>query len=245
MISPGEVQVHAARWRVAPEQIYRDHMISHILAALVDLEFGCWFYGGTALNRSYIPQGRLSEDIDIMVEDITVDIEALLGRQLLATLGATTWDLVSRRSWMHTYQVKTIDGAVKVQLVRFDRDDQRWGWEETEVELRYACLPESVRMRLPERDGFVAMKLGAYTDRWAPRDLLDLANLARIGAITPAAIARYREVTGRGPVLADFERVQQPTREQWEAELSHQVADPGSPDVAATQVLEVLGAALR
>ena len=157
MITPGEVQAHARRWRVAPEQIHRDHLISHVLASLAGVDIDYWFFGGTALNRSHVTYGRLSEDIDIMVEDVTVDVEDLLARRLLPTLGATTWELVSRRSWMYTHQITTMDGAIKLQVVRFDREDQRWGWEEAAVELRYDCLPGAVMMRIPELDGFVAM----------------------------------------------------------------------------------------
>lgn len=81
MITPAEVQRHAARWQVAPEQIRKDHLISHILSAISGSGLECWFYGGTALNRSHIAGGRLSEDVDLMVEDVTVDIASLLHRR--------------------------------------------------------------------------------------------------------------------------------------------------------------------
>lgn len=226
MITPAEVQHHAARWQVAPEQIQKDHLISHILSAISDSGLECWFYGGTALNRSHIAGGRLSEDIDLMVEEVTMDMAALLHRRLLRTVGETTWDLFSRRRWMYTYRVATNDAAIKVQLVRFDRDGRYWGWEDRSVELRYDCLPGNINMRLPELTAFVAMKFSAYTDRWAPRDLLDLSNLAAMGAITPAAVDRLRHATGRGLALADFERVRRPTFELWETELSRSACRP-------------------
>jgi predicted nucleotidyltransferase component of viral defense system len=245
MIGPAEVSEHAAQWQVAPAQIHKDHLISHLLAAIADSRLDYWFYGGTALNRSHVRGRRLSEDIDLMVEDVATDIAAPLRRRLLRGVGDTTWDLFSRRTWMYSYRVVTVDAAITVQLVRFDQSDHRWGWEERPVELRYSCLPEVVPMRLPQSEGFVAMKLGAYVDRWAPRDLLDLANLAGVGAINPGALARYRQVTGRSVVLADFDAVRRPTRDLWRTELAHQVEDPGSPEEAADTVRQALVEALQ
>ena len=46
-------------------QVRRDHAISHILTALQDIHSEMIFFGGTALARTYLTQGRLSEDIDV------------------------------------------------------------------------------------------------------------------------------------------------------------------------------------
>ncbi len=245
MITPDEVAGQAGRWGVAPSQIEKDHMISHLLAAIAETGFPCRFYGGTALNRSHVAGGRLSEDIDLMVDDISVDVGAVLRRPLLRHVGDTTWELRSRRTWMRTYDVTALGTSVQLQLVRFDRDDRRWGWEQRPVELRYSCLPDHVVMNLPVRDGFVAMKLNAYTERWAPRDLMDLANLAGRGAITARAVARYRHATGRGVSLDDFASVRRPTRAEWNTELGHQMAEPGEPEEAVQIVHDALASAAR
>jgi len=55
------------RFGVAEQQVRRDHVISHILAALsrhhrTDLIF----FGGTALSRTYLLDERLSEDVDLI-----------------------------------------------------------------------------------------------------------------------------------------------------------------------------------
>lgn len=75
--------------------------------------------------------------------------------------------------------------------------------------------------------------------------LMDLANLARRGAITPQALARYRYVTGRSRSLHDFTSVREPTRAEWELELAHQLAEPGKAEAAAHVVHEALSSALR
>ncbi len=55
----------AERFGVAPEQVERDHLISHLLAFLSqNIHDRIQFIGGTALARTHLPDGRLSEDID-------------------------------------------------------------------------------------------------------------------------------------------------------------------------------------
>jgi predicted nucleotidyltransferase component of viral defense system len=62
-----EAAAVAAAFGVAPEQVRRDHLISHILGALSqDHREELIFFGGTALARSYLPASRLSEDIDLI-----------------------------------------------------------------------------------------------------------------------------------------------------------------------------------
>lgn len=52
----------AARFGVPPEQVERDHLISHLLAALSDrFADRLHFIGGTALARTHLPNGRLAE----------------------------------------------------------------------------------------------------------------------------------------------------------------------------------------
>ena len=77
----------AEQFGVAYEQVRRDHLISLALAALAPLRDRLVFFGGTALARSYLPAGRLSEDIDLLA----------VGAQLFAEHGPT---LAPPRPWM-------------------------------------------------------------------------------------------------------------------------------------------------
>ncbi|MGI8878923.1 MAG: nucleotidyl transferase AbiEii/AbiGii toxin family protein [Jatrophihabitans sp.] len=56
----------AQQFGVALEQVHRDHLISSILAALQAHADELIFFGGTALARTCLPSGRLSEDIDLI-----------------------------------------------------------------------------------------------------------------------------------------------------------------------------------
>ena len=61
----------AQQFGVAPEQVERDHLISHLLAFLSkNFSDRIQFIGGTALARTHLPHGRLSEDIDLIAIDV-------------------------------------------------------------------------------------------------------------------------------------------------------------------------------
>jgi hypothetical protein len=91
-----EARAVADTFGVAIEQVRRDHLISHILAAL-SASHGkeLIFFGGTALARTYLPTGRLSEDIDLIARgarrDTAVAIEQTLDRTLRRAHGRITW----------------------------------------------------------------------------------------------------------------------------------------------------------
>lgn len=58
----------ADRFGADMEQVRRDHLISHLLAAIaahVSTDDGV-FFGGTALSRTFLTDARLSEDVDLI-----------------------------------------------------------------------------------------------------------------------------------------------------------------------------------
>lgn len=67
MLDLDEADAVAEQFGVAHAQVQRDHLISHVLAALsAQVREQVVFFGGTALSRTYVPDGRLSEDIDLL-----------------------------------------------------------------------------------------------------------------------------------------------------------------------------------
>jgi hypothetical protein len=87
----------AQHFSVAPEQVERDHLISHLLAFLSkNFSDRIQFIGGTALARTHLPDGRLSEDIDLIAIDdrkaVAADLDAALPRALARTHGRLTLD---------------------------------------------------------------------------------------------------------------------------------------------------------
>lgn len=71
------------------------------------------------------------------------------------------------------------------------------------VQLRYSdLLPDSVAIKVPTPSGFAAMKLLAWFDRHAPRDLYDLAALADASHIHRDAVDLVRSLAGYQPMSA-------------------------------------------
>ena len=93
----GELEAVAAKFGVDAEQVRRDHFISHVLAVLAahvptdDVVFS----RGTALSRTYLTDGRLSEDIDLIAlaprGEVAERIERTVPLNLRRTFGRVSW----------------------------------------------------------------------------------------------------------------------------------------------------------
>jgi hypothetical protein len=118
MITLAEVERVAAQRGLGPAQIRRDHAISHVLVAIAAANLDVGFFGGTALHRTRLSGIRASEDIDLRVHDVTVDLEVSLRRYLLQELGDHAWDQISLRSGLRTLLLNADDVTVQVQLVK-------------------------------------------------------------------------------------------------------------------------------
>lgn len=94
---PGALDEHEMRriadlFGVGEAQVRRDHVISHMLAALSALgPDELVFFGGTALSRTHLPALRLSEGIDLIAlaprADVAATVERTISRALRRSLG--------------------------------------------------------------------------------------------------------------------------------------------------------------
>src|SRR5215510_1783978 len=104
MLDPRDLRQVVATFRVAEDQVRRDHLIGHGLAALARMDIaGLTFIGGTALSWTHLPDGRLSEDIDLMTRDRRAAAEPVdreLPRQRDSSL--LTVQSCGSSSWMST-----------------------------------------------------------------------------------------------------------------------------------------------
>lgn len=226
MLSPEDRAAVAERFGADDAQIERDHLISHLLVGLAELVGDTVvFFGGTALSRTHLSAGRLSEDIDLHTS---------ADRQAVAEELTTRWPLTVRREYprlrwqpglaevrdVEPARVVAEDGAaVRVQLLKADTTNLRWPTERRTIEHRYSDVP-TTELTVPTLPAFVAMKAAAWRDRHAARDLFDLAALGGRGLINEEAVALLRDVTGTSLVSADLERV--PRDLQWKEQLAHQ-----------------------
>lgn len=217
----------AAQFGVAPEQVERDHLISHVLAVLSDqFRDRLHFIGGTALARTHVPNGRLSEDIDLIARggraEMAEEIDVLMPRALGRSVGRLAWSprLAEVRDTEAAF-LRTVGGlSVKIQLLS-SRNRVLWPTEIQTIQQRYRDVPPA-SLAVPTRGAFAAGKTATWHDRRAARDLWDLWALAGIGAINAESARLYERYgpTNRPPSGHLFDR---PLDEaEWVSQLAGQ-----------------------
>ncbi len=247
MIDDNEVLEYAERFGVPADQIKHDHLVSHILAALAAEEPAeLVFFGGTALCRTWLPELRLSEDIDLLVDstDLSKRLRHSISVGLRREFPNTEWLNAGSKHDVETWNLVAGDLTVKVQFAPW-----RFRWRHTietattKVQLRYSDLPESVRLTVPTSTGFAAMKLLAWFDRAAPRDIYDLAALAEADMIDAPALRSVQTIAGYTPKAAMITNVaMRRVRTDWGTELGHQIGNPKSLDECIELVRDALKA---
>jgi predicted nucleotidyltransferase component of viral defense system len=217
----------AQHFGVAPEQVERDHLISHVLGFL-SRDFGdrIHFIGGTALARTHLPDGRLSEDIDLIAiadrKGVATDLDAALPRSLARTHGRLTLDAeLSRSPDTRPVILRTTAGlSVRLQLLSA-RDRIVWPTERRALVQRYADAP-SAELLVPTLPAFAASKTSTWADRHAARDLWDLWALSGTGAIDSAAVELFCRYGPTNQPPADHMFTTAPTESEWRAQLAGQ-----------------------
>ncbi|MBB5912980.1 hypothetical protein BJY24_001847 [Nocardia transvalensis] len=217
----------AMQFGVSPEQVERDHLISHLLAA-ISRGFGdrLHFIGGTALARTHLVSGRLSEDVDLVALDnrsvLAAELDAALPRSVARSYGRLEWaPSLSNVSDAGAANLRSASGvSVTIQLLSA-RGRMAWPTELRRLQQRYSDVP-SAELLVPTLPAFVAGKTATWHDRRASRDLWDLWALSGIGAIDNAAGALYRKngPTGRLPGSQLFDHA--PGEDDWHTQLAGQ-----------------------
>jgi predicted nucleotidyltransferase component of viral defense system len=253
MLELDDLAETSSAFGVAEDQVRRDHLISHILVALVELKAPVVFFGGTALARTHLADpfdgARLSEDIDLHTgqrQAVAQLLEAKLPRALRREFPGAEWDVPLSSVRDKDSAIFAVEGmALRIQLLDTNRypDYERYPTELREVALRYHDLTESVPMRTPTRAGFAGMKTAAWDDRHAERDLYDLAGLARIGALDTESAELFEHATGRTVQPHMFSRLPNHGFD-WDGQLSHQCSSPPPALACLNQVRAAYGGAL-
>ena len=246
-LDPQAAALIARQFGVAFEQVRRDHLISLTLAALKPLSHQLVFFGGTALARSYLPQGRMSEDIDLIAVgprgDVADALVRAVNRGLRPTHGIPQWSrpLTEVRE-VEPVTISTDDGiSVRIQLLG-PVGYPPWPTAPTRVFQRYVDAPP-VTLLMPTRAAFAAWKTVAWIDRHAARDLWDLWAMAGVGAIDAEAGRLFVE---HGPTLAppkSWMFTTAPTAEQWREQLASQTILTVTAEQALTAVRAAWAAA--
>ena len=117
----GEIE---AAFGVDSEQVVRDHIISHALAAISSVGTDdVIFFGGTALARTHLIGLRLSEDIDLIARGdrstIADKVEDALARRRRRSFGAVTYTTcgasLSRATSMRAHP-RSSGGGVRTRM---------------------------------------------------------------------------------------------------------------------------------
>ncbi|MEZ5230911.1 MAG: nucleotidyl transferase AbiEii/AbiGii toxin family protein [Acidimicrobiales bacterium] len=148
MIDRTEIEAVAGRFGAPDTQIIRDHLISHVLAAIAD-----WpdrdrvtFFGGTALCRTWLPDLRLSEDIDLLLGSPTDGdgLRAHITRRLRREFPNLTWTGLGSQHQVETWALAADDLEVKGSSPG-GRNGRRFPVAIEPVQLRYSDLfPRSI-----------------------------------------------------------------------------------------------------
>jgi predicted nucleotidyltransferase component of viral defense system len=244
VLDPQAARVVAHMFGADDEQVARDHLLSHLLAALSQAASEqVVFFGGTALGRAYLVSGRLSEDLDLIAvrdrHDVASKLELQLVRGLRREYPGLRWarTLTEVKDTQAAVLVAPADLVVRIQLLSADGLAD-WPTKVRNLEQRYSDAPPA-RLRVPTLPAFAAMKTAAWGERHAARDLYDLWALAGEGALNDEAAQLYARFGPTGSVPSSQIFSDAPSETSWHRELANQTRLT----ITAAQALEDVRAA--
>lgn len=229
----------AAQFGVGHQQVERDHLVSHLLA-FVGRSFSerVHFIGGTALARTHLPEGRLSEDIDLIAigsrKEIATEFDAAIPRALARTHGRLTLEPPLGDTADVLPAVIRSPGGLRVRIQLLSaRGRTLWPTERRTLVQRYHDAP-AAQLLVPTRAAFSGSKTATWADRHAARDLWDLWALSRIDAIDSAASELYCRYGPTNQPPLDYLFTAAPSETEWQAQLGGQtrltITAPGALD---------------
>lgn len=243
MLHSAEAAAVAEKFGVPDEQVHRDHLLSHLLAVLGrDLPDAVVFFGGTALARTHLPFGRLSEDLDLLAvprrADVVADVERVLATGVRREYGRLTWDPpLSTVRDVDPAVLRTRDGlTVRIQLLD-PANRPAWPTERRALIQRYTDASQAT-LTVPTLSAFAASKTAAWHDRHAPRDLYDLWGLTGLGALDAAAASVFTQHGPTGYPPRRWMFTNPPAAADWTAQLGGQTRIAIGPLDALTLVRE-------
>lgn len=223
-------------------QVERDHLISRALAAIsADLGDQVKLYGGTALARSFLPHGRLSEDIDLIAvgprKGVAEALARSFTRRLARDFGRPEFQPTMGRSRGAEPVTVVFPSGPRIQLQLVPAGYYpAWPFEWRDLVQRYDDA-DPARLLVPSLEAFVAWKTVAFMDRRAPRDLWDLAALARLQPFTAGAADLFARFGPFRSTPSTTTLPAAPSETVWQRDLAHQMRLSISAATARSEVV--------
>lgn len=146
MLDEDEAVFFANKFGVAESQVRRDYIISHALGALAaSVGDDVVFFGGTALTRTYLPDLRLAEDIDLIAKGdrsaTAAAIQRAIVKNLRRTVGIPEFTPALTDTRHPEPAVMAIDETrIQIQLLS-QTGYPAWPSEMRRIEQRYSDAP--------------------------------------------------------------------------------------------------------
>jgi len=239
MLDPREASTVQQLFGTSFLQVQKDHAISHVLSVLPNFNTDLVFYGGTGLARTFLNLGRLSEDIDLFTSNRIALLHELdaIPELIIQEFPEAYWSTKPTQTIDPEKALLICEQGVQIE-VQAIATQLRW-WQQIPVEIiqihqRYSdVLPTS--LKVPTLDGFSAMKLVAWFDRGASRDLFDLEGLTHVKPVSEVTKNLVAELLGlkltRGMLDRRINGV-------WQDDLAHQTKLEKTEEECLTRVLE-------
>lgn len=223
-------------------QVSRDHAISHVLAGLQQINTEFVFFGGTALSRTFLTTGRLSEDIDLYSPDRRALCRELddLPKLVKEEFPRAVWNIMPSQTVDPRSSLLICEASIQIKVQVVDSRSRDWQLIPTkmiDIHQRYSDVPNT-QIIVPTFDGFVAMKVLAWFDRGAPRDLFDLEGLSRLGAVSTVVGDLVEKLRG---FRLTKQMLNRKVSGLWQEELTHQTRLTVSEEECLSRVLDWWG----
>lgn len=176
-----ELKIISGREGFSMPIIEKDYLVTYLLFLLKDIK-GIYFKGGTAINKIFLKNKRLSEDIDFT---ITRDIE-ILKKEIKEKLKGTIFDNISKgkevegfgRLIVH-YKLFHEDGTIFIDLNK--REKIILEPEKYKIIHFYNDKFQDFEVNCIRKEELFAEKMRATIERYKPRDYIDMYNLIKEG----------------------------------------------------------------
>lgn len=239
MLDPHEASTVQQLFGTSISQVQKDHAISHVLSVLPNFKTDLVFYGGTGLARTFLKLGRLSEDIDLFTSNRVALLHELdaIPELIIQEFPEAYWSTKPSQTVDPGKALLVCERGVQIEVQAIST--QLRGWQQIPVETmhihqRYSDVPLT-KLKVPTLDGFSAMKLTAWFDRGASRDLFDLEGLTHLRSLSENTKTLVTELLGLKLTRRMLDRK---IYGVWQDDLAHQAKLDMTEEECLTRVLE-------